>query len=65
MIKVIFTDTKDNETQLVQEYRGVLKEDSMARMQFNCDINHCQAYFIGKLREEIKREDKCKRKSVQ
>ena len=61
MIKVIFIDMKDGEVKNLGYNRAELKLDSMARMRFNCEVEHLVCHFIGKLREERKGELKCQK----
>lgn len=64
MIRVIFTDSEGEEIRTITYDREKLKRDSFERMRFAQDVNHQVCHVIGKLREEVKEEIKCQRKSV-
>ncbi len=56
MIKVVFEDLQERDMIVIAYNRKELKYDPMKRMRFAGDVNHAIAHFIGKLREELKRE---------
>ena len=56
MIKVTFEDYFDRDILVMSYSRKDLKYNPMLRQEFSCEVNHAIAHYIGKIREELKRE---------
>ena len=58
MIRVIFGDEGYHDSKIISYDRDLLKYDSFQRMRFAQEVNHAVAHYIGKLRQEVKEENK-------
>ncbi len=56
MIRVIFEDFMNRDIIVINYSRKELKQDSFKRMRFAQEVNHAIAHYLGKIREEVKRE---------